>query len=307
MVAISFIYPQYLFVLFAIPLLFAIHFFALNYKRKVALRFANFEAISRIQGIDFFSKNIVILIFSSVLIVAMTFSLSGMQIETIAKATEFSFVIAIDSSLSMNADDLKPSRIFVAKETAKDFVDLSGVGTNIGVVSFAGNTFIASELSSDKLLTKNAIDAITIEISGGTDIEDAIINSINLLREEDAKSIILMSDGQLNAGEIEDIIFYANKNNVMIHTIAMGTTSGGYFDGTLTKLDSDTLKVLAFNTGGIHFNAENGSELSDAFEDILQLTEKKVKINYSKYLLLFSIICFLLIFFLSNTKFLNLP
>ena len=47
MMNIFFLYPQYLYFLFAIPLLFLIHFFALNYKRKVALRFANFDAIAK--------------------------------------------------------------------------------------------------------------------------------------------------------------------------------------------------------------------------------------------------------------------
>ncbi|MBT4258235.1 VWA domain-containing protein [archaeon] len=307
MVNIYFLYPQYLYFLFAIPLLFVIHFFALNYKRKVALRFANFDAIAKIKGIDFFSKNIVMLIISSLLILSIVFSLSGMQLETTAKATDFSFIIAIDSSQSMNSDDLNPTRIAVAKETAKNFIDSSGIGTKIGVVSFSGSTFVINELSQDKLLSKNSIDSIEIETTGGTDLEDAVINSINLLRGENSKAVILISDGQLNSGEIEDTIYYANKNDVLVHTIAMGTSEGGYFDGALSKLDSDTLKALSFNTGGVSFDVQDKNNLTNAFNEILQFNEKQVKVDYSRYLLFFSIICFLLIFFLSNTKFLNLP
>ena len=59
MVEFTFLHPKFLFFLFAIPILFVIHFLSLTNRKKVALKFANFNAIARIQGIDFFSKNLV--------------------------------------------------------------------------------------------------------------------------------------------------------------------------------------------------------------------------------------------------------
>ena len=68
MTEIVFNNPSYLFLLFFIPLIILFHFVGLSRKRKNALKFANFEAISKIKGIDLYSKNISTLVFYTVMI-----------------------------------------------------------------------------------------------------------------------------------------------------------------------------------------------------------------------------------------------
>jgi Ca-activated chloride channel family protein len=303
----SFSHPQYLYLLFFIPVLFIIHFFSLAYKRRVALKFANFSAISKIQGVDFFSKNVVVLVLATFVIFSMVLAVSGLSVQTVREASSFSFMIAVDSSMSMSAEDFIPNRITVAKETAKFFVDESKIGTKIGIVSFAGTSFIEQDLTTDKILLKNSIDNIEQQLYGGTDINEAIVNSINLLNSESNGAIVLLSDGQINVGDIESTIDYAKSKNIVINTIAMGTLVGGIAGGALTKIDEETLKALAFNTGGVYFNAESEEDISLAFLDILQLTERKVSIEMKGYLIIAAIILFILVFFLVNTKYMNLP
>jgi Ca-activated chloride channel homolog len=304
----SFSHPQYLFLLFLIPLIFVIHFFSFNYKRKIALKFANFKAIANVQGVDFFSKNVVVLIISLLLVLSLVFSISGFTIHVLREATSFSFVLAIDSSSSMSANDLVPDRITAAKETAKLFVDQTAADTRIGVVSFSGGSYIEKELTENKNEVKKAIDEIQLNSPGGTDLFDGVFTSTNLLDSEKNKAIVLLSDGQINAGDdIETIIYYANQNNVIVNVIAMGTKTGGAMGSVLSKLDEDTLKSIAYNTGGTYFTAESGQELSTAFSQILQKTERKVAINFNNYLLLFAIFLFILIFFLINTRYMNFP
>lgn len=304
----SFSHPQYLFLLFVIPLLFVIHFFSLNYKKKVALRFANFKAIANIQGVEFFSKNIVVLILSLFLLLGLIFMVSGLTLHVTREATSFSFMIAVDSSISMSANDLVPDRIGAAKQTAKAFVDEAAVDVKIGILSFAGGSRIEQDIIIDKLEIKNAIDGIQLDTFGGTDLYEALFTSANLLKPETNRAIILLSDGQVNVGEdIEDIIAYLNRNDIIVNVIAMGTLQGGAMGGILSKVDEDTLKSVAYNTGGVYFTAESGEELSDAFSEILQKTERKVSIGLSNYLLFFSLLVFLLIFFLTNTKYMSFP
>jgi Ca-activated chloride channel homolog len=302
----SFLHPQYLFLLFAIPIIFIIHFFSLNNRKKIALKFANFDAISRIQGIDFFSKNIIILSLSVLIVLLMILAVSGLSIQVFKKSSSFSFVIVIDSSESMEADDFKPDRITVAKQTAIDFVNEAPIGVRIGVVSFSGNSYIRQDISEDKTEIKNSINSINIESWGGTDIYEAIITSTNLLYDEENKAIILLSDGQINVGKLEDIIDYANENKVLIHTIAIGTTEGGRTSHAISKLDEDSLKSISYNTYGEYFLAENKEELSQSFLNILDLTKKKVSIKLSNYLILFAIVLFIIKFFLANTRYLNI-
>src|SRR3972149_2797927 len=304
----SFSHPQYLFLLFLIPLIFIIHFFSLSYKKKVALKFANFRAIANVQGVDFFSKNIVVLIFSFFTILSLVFAISGLTFHTLRQATSFSFVIAIDSSLSMSANDLVPDRISAAKSTARIFVDETSPDTKIGVVSFAGGSYIEKELTINKDEVKRAIDDIELYSYGGTDLFEAVHTSTNLLDGESDKAIILLSDGQVNAGdEIQNIVYYANKNEVIVNVIAMGTKAGGVMGNVLSKLDEDNLKAVAYNTNGVYFTAESGEALSDAFSDILQKTERKVSIELKDYLLLLCLFFFILVFFLVNTKYMNFP
>lgn len=302
----SFTHPQYLFLLFIIPLFFVIHFYSLSNRKKVALKFANFDAISRIQGVDFFSKNIVILFLSLLIVLLMILAVSGLTVQIFKQSSSFSFVVIIDSSESMEADDFKPDRITVAKQTAIDFVDEAPLGVKIGVVSFAGSAYIEQDITEDKMGVKNTINKIEVEGWGGTDLYEAVITSTNLLEDEEHKAIILLSDGQINVGKIEDIIDYTNKKDVIINSIAMGTKQGGKTLYAISKLDEDFLKSVAYNTGGNYFLAEDKETLSQSFLDILKLTKTKVSIRLFNYLILFAIILFIIKFFLSNTRYFNL-
>ncbi|MBU2052615.1 MAG: VWA domain-containing protein [Nanoarchaeota archaeon] len=236
----------------------------------------------------------------------MIFAVSGLTVQVFKQSSSFSFVIVIDSSESMGADDFEPNRITAAKQTAMDFVDEAPVGVRMGVVSFSGNAYIEQDISTDKIEIKNSINEIKIEGWGGTDLYEAVIASVNLLEDEDVKAIILLSDGQINVGKIEDIVDYSNKKEVIIHSIAIGTKEGGKTSYAISKLDEDTLESISYNTGGDYFLAENKETLSQSFLNILNLTRKKVSIKLSDYLMLFALSLFVLEFFLSNTRYFNL-
>lgn len=303
----SFSHPQYLFLLFSIPIFFLIHFFSLSNRKKIALKFANFDAISKVEGVDFFSKNIFILFLSLIIVSSMILAVSGLTFHTFKESTSFSFVIAIDHSQSMQADDFFPDRLTVSKQVAKDFIDTIPYETEIGIVSFSGSSYIRQDMSQDKSGTKNAIDKIELSQFGGTNIYEAVITSTNLLRNQENKTIILLSDGQINSGTIEDVTDYANKNDVIIHTIAIGTKEGGTTEYTISKLDEETLQTISEVTGGDYFVAETSEALTESFGKILNLTKKKVSIELFNYLITIAIILFIIKFFLTNTRYFPLP
>jgi len=303
----SFLHPQYLFFLFGIPILFFIHFLALSHKKKKALKFANFDAIARIQGIDFFSKNVIVLALNVLIFLFLVFAISGLTFHTTMSSSSFSFVLAIDSSQSMEADDFSPSRIEVAKETAVAFVDDSGVDVKMAIISFSGSTKIEKDLTERKDELKNAIKGIYTSGYGGTDIYEAVLTSSNLLNYEDNKAIIILSDGQINVGTVDDAVDYANYHDVVVHAIGMGTKEGGLTEFSFSKIDEDSLKSLAYETGGIYISAENKENLTKAFENIFENHERKVSIELFDYLLILCL-CFLVLeFFLTNTRYVNLP
>jgi Ca-activated chloride channel family protein len=247
------------------------------------------------------------LLFINVIVVlSLVFAVSGLTVHVMAKASSFSFVLAIDSSKSMEADDFSPSRIAVAKETAKEFVSKSPLGTRIGIISFSGGTKIERDMTDRKDELGSAIDGISVGGLGGTDIYEAVLTSTNLLKNDDNRAIIILSDGQINVGNIEDAIDYANYYNAVVNTIGMGTVEGGNTEYGLSKLDEDSLKSLAYNADGKYFSAESKENLSLAFSDMFNIIEKKVAVNLSDYLLIFALILLVLEFFLSNTRYINL-
>ena len=137
-------------------------------------------------------------------------------------------LLVLDISSSMLADDFSPNRLEVVKNTAKEFIS-SRNGDRIGVVVFAGQSFIQCPLTVDIEVLNNLIDEINVADReyDGTAIGMAIANATNRLRESKSKSkiMILLSDGSNNSGEIDPATAatIANKFNIKIYTIAAGT------------------------------------------------------------------------------------
>jgi len=299
--------PKYLFLLLVIPLIVFIYLLTLKSIKKRALKFANFDAIARVQGVSFFSRDIVTTILSSLIVLVLVLSVSGLTLHRQAQASSFSFVIAIDVSRSMEANDLPPNRLDAAKETAKEFVNAAPSTTKIGLVSFSGNAYIHQSLTDKKDMVIDALDGVEISSIEGTDLYEAVITSTNLLMAEEGKSMMILSDGQMNVGEVEDAIKYANQNDVIINAIAIGTKEGGETVYGVSKLNEDTMKALSYNTEGNYFDAQDRKSLLDSMDQILKLTKKKVSIDLSDYLVLASILLFIIEYILINSRYRLLP
>lgn len=290
---ISFTHPLYLIFLFVIPILIFFHFYGLKNIKGKTLKFANFEAIARVKGIDIYSKSMLVLIFNTAFIILLVLSLSGLTLHKEVDASSFSFVIAIDNSESMSAIDLEPSRLAAAKQSAVEFVESLPYESYVGVISFAGDSYIEQALTKNKQEIKYGINNIEISGIGGTDVFEAVSNSAKILENEGSKAVILLSDGQINIGNVGETIDYAKYNDVMIHTFGIGTIEGGEVSYGLSKLDEDSLKSLAYNTEGRYFNVKDEGEMKKSFGEIIGVTEKLGSVNLSIYLIITCIALFI--------------
>ncbi len=310
---ITFSNPLYLWFLIVIPLMILAHFITLRFTSRKALKFANFPAIEYVTGKRILSKNYMLLAMRLVILSLLILAVSGVVLWYEGETGQMDFMLAIDSSGSMLAKDYEPNRLAAAKSAALSFVRSIPEQTDIGVLSFAGVSFVKQRPTSDMLKVSGAIENISIEIAGGTAIGSAIISSVNLFKDPDeTKIVVLLTDGQNNVGpSVEEAISYANENHVTVHTIGIGTEEGGLLtDINLTfvsKLDSETLVMIANQTSGRYFEARNESQLSEIYENIALLGIKKISLNLS---LVFLIISLVLLFFewgLINTKYRTLP
>ncbi|MBM3234292.1 VWA domain-containing protein [Candidatus Pacearchaeota archaeon] len=305
---ISFLYPGFLLFLLLIPLIILIYFLSSFYNKKKAILFPNFEAVERVSGTDIFSKNFISLYFNIAIIFLIVVGISGAVIHIQANTSSYSFVIAIDNSGSMKAADIEPNRLEAAKSAAKNFADLLPFGVEVGVIGFSGDASVYGNMDNSKIRVKGAIDSIDFGEVQGTNIFNAVVAANKLLEKRKMKTIVLISDGQLNVGDTGQIIRYANRNNIIINTILAGTTEGGLTEwNTISKSDEDIMKSLAFNTDGKFFKVQAKSELENSFDDILKKQEREIKIDISLYLFIAALILICIDWWLFNFRFRTLP
>ncbi len=320
MVSLVFARPSFLWFLIAIPLLVFIHFVTLKAITRKAVKFANFEAISRVTGNQVLSKNFTLLFMRLIIFLLVILSVAGTTIWYSGQGTNFDFVLAIDSSNSMLVQDFNPNRLEAAKLAANNFIDVVSSNNKIGLVSFTGISTVEHDLSNDFTSIKEKIDSIKVKQLGGTDIGGAIITSTNLLLKTDnPRVIILLTDGQGNIGpEIADAIKYAADNGVVINTIGIGTREGGQLLGLNTtaynnitsailKLDEKSLIDIAAATDGKYYSAKDQSSLNDAYKEIAKLTETRISKNLTLSFLVIAIILLLIEWSLINTKYRTIP
>lgn len=306
MMQVSFLYPQFLLFLLLIPIFIMIYFLGGLYNKRKSLIFPNFEAMKRISGGEIFSRNFIFLYINLVIIGLLVLGLAGMTIVLETKSSSFSYVFAIDNSLSMATTDVLPNRLDAAKSFAGKFVDKLPL-VEIGVIEFSGDAVVMQELDASKLKAKMAIGNVNFGGVSGTNIYNALIGANEMFGTKRMKSLVLITDGQSNVESADKVISYANRRNIVINTIAVGTVEGGESSlGVISKLDEDFLKSLAFNTGGRFFSAQD----SEALDEIIFEFEKNitnVSLDISSYLLISGLILLLFNWVLYNFRFKTIP
>lgn len=305
---IIFTKPQYLALLLVIPILIFVHIISISITKRRAVKFANFQAISAIKGAEVFSKNLTILYLNILLVFLLVLSISGTGYVTQIESATDSFVLLVDSSRSMAANDVYPTRLDVAKEAGLDFLRMIPTGTRIGVVSFSGTSFIEQELTDDKQILATAISLIDIKDVGGTDIYNSVLTAGSMLRQEERKNLIIISDGSLNLNTLQDIIDYAKKNNLRIFTLGVGTLEGGTDSyGAIYKLSEETLISIADSTQGNYYSIDNLEDFYASFNNILDLVRRGHIFDVSFYLLVAALLVLIIEFTLLNTRYRTLP
>lgn len=200
-------------------------------------------------------------------------------------------VLALDISSSMLATDLQPTRIAAAKDVASKFVS-NREFDNIGLVVFSGESLSLMPLTTDRAALINAISSTnTGDLNDGTAIGDGLASSINRLisGEAKSKSIILLTDGTNNAGDVAPATAanIAKQKGIRVYAIGVGTNGSiqitdpyGFSTTTMeTKIDEGALKEIASITGGKYFRATDSHMLRQVFDEIDSLEKSRINVN----------------------------
>ena len=197
-------------------------------------------------------------------------------------------MLTVDSSLSMSAMDLTPTRMGAAKEIAKSFVK-GRVSDRIGLVTFGGAPLLMCPPTTDYDALRERLDDLApgITKSDGTAIGDGLVAAARRLKDSAAKSkvIVLLTDGRSNTGAVDPITAAKAVAAYGIRVYAIGTAGRGpakvMFNGQVQQIDDDLddelLAQISQLTGGKSYRAQTSGELAKVFAEIDRLEKSEVK------------------------------
>jgi Ca-activated chloride channel family protein len=289
---------NYLFFLWVIPVMVVFYVYAFRKRDKMLALFCGKELVGELVP-DFkkgrrLIKALLILMGIILGIFALTRPQWGFHWEEI-KRVGVDVMVAIDVSESMLAEDVKPNRLERAKREVIDLIEMME-GDRIGLIAFAGTSFVQCPLTLDYGACKMFLDYIDTDLIPvpGTAIAEAIRTSLKSFnkRERKSKALILITDGEDHEGEPIDAAKEAKKEGIKIFTIGVGREggapiplkdgSGGFKkdrkgDMVITHLDEITLQKIALETGGSYVRSVTGDMDLDKIyqEGIKQHVEQK--------------------------------
>jgi len=220
--------------------------------------------------------------------------------ETKVTASGVDIVVAFDLSGSMAAEDFeirgqRVNRLTMAREVLKKFIE-KRPNDRIGLVVFGTEAYTATPLTLDHDFLLKNLDRLELGTINGnqTAIGSGLSTALNRLRELKSKSkiVILMTDGQNNAGKIAPLTAAeaAEALKVKVYTIGVGTQGvapmpvyiGGRkvgYQPQQVDIDEDTLKQIAKMTNGKYYRADNADRFQQIYAEIdsLEKTEAEVK------------------------------
>lgn len=293
--------PHFFWLLFILPVLAGFYLYAFNSKRKALRRFAQVEMLSRLmdrisRGRQVIKALCLLLVFLFGTI-ALTRPQYGTKME-LMKRKGLDVVIAIDVSLSMYAEDIKPNRLIKAKKEISNFMDRLA-GDRIGLVAFAGEAFLQCPLTLDYSAAKIFLDVLGPGLiqTPGTNLGSAIETALSAFdpKERKYRVMILLTDGEDHSKKAQEWAEEAAKQGVIIYTVGIGATSGVPIpikdeygnvnykkdnNGNVvsTHLDELTLQKVALATEGKYFHAAPGRfELDQVVDEISQMEKRELE------------------------------
>lgn len=246
---------------------------------------------------------LVFLIFSALVLSIMNPQL-GTKLEEV-KREGIEIIVAVDISNSMLAEDIKPNRIERAKQSILQLIDNIG-NDKIGIIIFAGESFLQLPLTTDYSAAKLLVSSITTDLipTQGTAIGSAIelatdsFSSAEEGENEVNKVLIILTDGENHEDDAIGQVEIAAEKGIIVNTIGMGSKDGGpipiYNNGIntgyrkdrsgetiITKLNDGMLSEIASKGGGRFLRASSVNidlkEIADDLESI-EKTEFEAKV-----------------------------
>lgn len=294
---ISFLYPKFLYLLLIIPLMIVIYFFSFYYSRKKPILFSNFKALERVFGVEYFSKSFFNFFIEILIVFILVLALAQPVVSYKGRASEFSYVILVDVSRSMEVQDVGGTRLEMAKKIAKNFVDSMPEGSEFGVVAFAGDVKVVKRIDSSSLKTKMAIDSLEISNVEGSNIVNAIVSSDSLFGNRGKKGVFILSDGEFGLENSSVVLGYVEANNIVVNSVLIGKDGGKDSLGRFHGKNEEVLKALSTTSGGNFFDLSKDIR---SIKEVFVESEREINLFVDYYLILLALALFFVLWVFRN-------
>lgn len=291
---LNFANPQYLLLIFLIPVFFLLYALVLKLRRRRIRKFGDEKLVSQLMPSYAKGKAWVRLVIFSIGFLFFAVGLSRPQIGAKLKEHETKgaeIMIVLDVSNSMLAEDYSPNRLERAKLAISRLVDKLR-DDRIGLIVFAGNSFVQLPVTTDYVSAKmflNSISTDSVPVQG-TAIGDALNTAMRSFsaQSEKSRAIIIITDGENHEDDPVAVAKQAAEMGVRVFAIGVGSpegkpipVEGGLLkdkDGEIvvTRLDEDVLKEIAAEGNGVYVRAGNNEfGLNPIIEDIRKMNDEK--------------------------------
>jgi Ca-activated chloride channel family protein len=200
----------------------------------------------------------------AVALVALAFA--GPRIRAVVPVRGGAVVLCIDTSGSMAAQDVQPTRADAALAALREFIDRTPQQTAIGIVSFAGTAQEIVPPTRDRDVLRAGLQQVPAP-NGATAIGDAFLLAQRMMPPRGHRAVVLITDGQNNTGldPMQQAQLLGGRG-IKLYTIGIGTNNGALIPGTLQEagIDEDALRAYARATGGAYSRADDASKLREA-------------------------------------------
>lgn len=204
-------------------------------------------------------------------VACMGVALAGPHLVAPVSVRDGAVALCIDTSGSMAATDVEPTRASAALRAARTFIDNVPDGTRISIVAFASTAELVLPASDDKDAVREAVERIPAP-NGGTAIGDALALAARSLPHVRHRAIVLVTDGVNNAGS--DPLAVAptiGATGTTIDTVGIGTNGSGLLiPGTMqtAELDENALRTVAGAGHGAYARVADADALAKRLRDI---------------------------------------
>jgi Ca-activated chloride channel homolog len=277
---LAFMSPNRLLILLIIPLLILAYIFASLRKNRRGMRFTNTSMLDVVVPKQSQWRRHVAVALSLLSLITLTAAFARPKTQVDVPRERATVVVVIDASQSMQATDVRPTRLDAAKQAAIEFVTELPEKYNVSVVSMAGSCSILVPPTTAHGTVLNAINSIQLQDS--TAIGEGITTALRALQQAPKDpdnpnsiapgAIVLLTDGSNTAGRApQQAAAEAKAAKVPVYTIAYGTENG-YVDLEGERfpvpVDHEEMQRIAAATNGEYFAAASADQLKKVYENI---------------------------------------